>query len=231
MRQLAKGYLISTRFAVGLLILGLLHVSVTAVETQEAVVVDFGQEKDPLPKGWELSEKEGNADLALVTDGESQSLKLRSNSSSFSLNKDLEIDLTKTPYLEWQWKVTELPKGGDFRKGATDDQAAQLFVVLNWGTFSKEAIAYIWDTTAPVGTTDKVSPPIPFLKIHAVVVRSGDKEMGKWVTEMRNVVEDYERFFGSKPKKVKAIRIQINSQHTKSEAEAYWRSVRFKAHP
>ncbi|MFB3074685.1 MAG: DUF3047 domain-containing protein, partial [Candidatus Methylomirabilales bacterium] len=149
----------------------------------------------------------------------------------FSLNKELGIDLTKTPYLEWQWKVTELPKGGDFRKSATDDQAAQLYVVFYWGVFKKQAIAYIWDSTAPVGTTAKVSPPVPLVTIYAVVVRSGDKKLGKWVTETRNVVEDYKKLFGSKVKEVQAIRIQINSQHTKSEAESYWRFVRFKAHP
>jgi hypothetical protein len=231
MSQRAKGYLRRRGFVVGLLTLGLLYVPVTVVGTQEAVVVNFDQEKDPIPKGWELSEREGKANLVLVPDGGTQALKLRSNSSSFSLDKELEIDLTKTPYLEWQWKVTELPKGGDFRESVTDDQAAQLYVVLHWGTFSKQAIAYIWDTTAPLGTTEKISPPIPFMTVHAVVVRSGEREMGKWVTETRNVVEDYEKLFGSKPKKVKAIRIQINSQHTKSEAESHWRFVRFKAQP
>ena len=231
MRHRVKEYVSRTWLVVGLLTLGLIHVPLTAVGTQEAVVVNFSQAKDPVPKGWELSEKEGKADLALVSDGGAQSLKLRSNSSSFSLNKSLEIDLTKTPYLEWEWKVTELPTGGDFRKSATDDQAAQLYVILNWGTFNKEAIAYIWDTTAPVGTIEKISPPVPFLKIHAVVVRSGDQELGNWVTEIRNVVEDYKKLFGSEPKNVEGIRIQINSQHTKSEAESYWRSVRFKAQP
>lgn len=231
MRQRVKGCMRRTWLVVGLLMLGLIHVPVTAVGTQEAVVVNFSQEKDPIPDGWELSQTEGIPELALVPDGGTQALKLRSNSSSFSLNKELEIDLTQTPYLEWQWKVTELPKGGDFRKSATDDQAAQLYVVLYWGVFKKQVIAYIWDSTAPVGTTEKISPTIPFMTVHAVVVRSGEREMGNWVTETRNVVEDYKKLFGSKVKEVQAIRIQINSQHTKSEAESYWRSVRFKAQP
>ncbi len=64
-----------------------------------------------------------------------------------------------------------------------------------------------------------------------MVVRSGEEEKGEWITETRNVLEDYKKLFGSEPQKVKGIRIQINSQHTKSQAEAYWRSVRFKARP
>ena len=231
MRLRAKGCLRRTWFTVGLLALGLLPV--TAVWAQEIVVVDFVQAKDTVPQGWELSEHEGKADLALVPDGVSQVLKLRTKLSSFSLNKDIEIDLKKTPYLEWRWKVTELPKRGDFRERATDDQAAQLYVVFYWGTFKKQAIAYIWDSTAPVGTMAKApSPPLyPFLTINAVVVRSGEADKGKWITETRNVVEDYKKLFGSEPEKVVGIRIQINSQYTKSQAEAYWRSVKFKAHP
>lgn len=228
--RLVYTWLSRTGIVAGLLGLGLFQVA--PVGAQEVVVANFVQATDPVPQGWELSENEGTADVALVFDGESQALKLRSEVSSFSLNKELGIDLTKTPYLEWQWKITELPTGGDFRRRATDDQAAQLFVVFNWGMFRKEAIVYIWDSTAPVGTMARApSPPLyPFLKIHAVVVRSGEAEKGKWITETRNVVEDYKRLFGNEPKNVKGIRIQINSQHTQSQAEAYWRSVRFKAH-
>jgi hypothetical protein len=74
------------------------------------------------------------------------------------------------------------------------------------------------------------SPPFyPFLDLHAVVVRSGEAHAGKWITERRDVVADYRRLFGREPDRIRGIRIQINSQHTKSQAEAYWRSVKFKA--
>ncbi|MFQ5990153.1 MAG: DUF3047 domain-containing protein, partial [Candidatus Methylomirabilales bacterium] len=203
------------------------------VSAQEVVVVDFVQAKKRVPAGWELKESEGKADLDLVPDGGSQALKLRSRSASFSLNRELEVDLKQTPYVEWQWKVTELPKGGDFRESSSNDQAAQLLVVFHWSLFKKQVIAYVWDTTAPKGTKadDPSSSGVPFLTIKTVVVESGDAEKGKWITETRNVVEDYKALFGDEPEKVEAIRIQINSQHTESQAESYWRSVRFKAHP
>ncbi len=54
MSQRAKRYLRRRGFVVGLLTLGLLYVPVTVVGTQEAVVVNFSQEKDPIPDGWEL---------------------------------------------------------------------------------------------------------------------------------------------------------------------------------
>jgi hypothetical protein len=216
----------------GLLSLCLSHTPVRAISTEEVVVGDFLQtEQQKIPRGWELSVHEGEPDLTLVPDGGGQALKLRSRLSSFSLTKAVDIDLKKTPYLEWQWKVTELPTGGDFRRPVTDDQAAQLIVVFSWGGLRQEVIMYMWDSTAPEGMASKMpSPPLyPFLDLHAVVVRSGEAQAGKWITERRDVVADYRRLFGREPDRIRGIRIQINSQHTKSQAEAYWRSVKFKA--
>lgn len=220
-------------WSVGLLLLSLWLVPGAALGTQEVLIVDFGQGRDGLPRGWELTKKEGAVDLALVMDGRSPVLRLRSNSSSFAIQTEVDIDLKKTPYLVWQWKVTELPRQGDFRHRARDDQAAQLLVMFSEDVLRTEVIAYIWDSTAPKGTMGESTFPsvFPFLRIRAVVVESGDAEKGKWITETRNVLEDYKKFFGTAPDNVSGIRIQINTQHTNSLAESYWRFLTFRAQP
>lgn len=220
MRQVVQGS------STGLLILSLCLFPFSVPSAQEVVIVDFSKEKDKVPQGWELTENEGKADLALVNEQHGQALRLRSNSSSFSIQKEVEIDLKQTPFLVWQWKVTELPKGGNFSKGSTDDQAAQLILGFSWRKF----ITYIWDSTAPRGTMADAPSPL-FRTIKAVVIQSGETEKGKWITEMRNVAEDYKKLFGDEPDKIVGIRIQINSQHTKSQAESYWGSVIAKARP
>ena len=215
--------------ALGLLLLGVL-LGVTAIWAAEREqVLGFAPGENGVPEGWELFVNAGEADLALVKDGGGRALKLRSRASSFSLQRKVAIDLKRTPFVVWQWKVTELPQRGDFRQRATDDQAAQLYVVFSWEVFRKEAIAYIWDSTAPEGTTARIPSPAlyPFLNLHVVVVRSGEAERGKWITETRNVAEDYRKLFAANPDKVQGVMIQINSQHTASRGESYWRSIRF----
>ena len=59
------------------------------------------------------------------------------------------------------------------------------------------------------------------------MVESGAGQIGNWLIEKRNVVEDYRTLFGDIPERAVAIRMQINSQHTKSVAEAFWRTIRF----
>jgi hypothetical protein len=233
MRRLAKICLGGTPAAVGLLVLGVLAGGVDIRAAEKEQVLGFAPGKNGVPDGWELFVNVGEADLALVQDGEGRTLKLRTRTSSFSLQRKVAIDLKRTPLMVWQWKVTELPERGDFRDRATDDQAAQLYVVFSWEVFRKEAIAYIWDSTAPEGTTAQIPSPAlyPFLNLHVVVVRSGEGGRGKWITETRNVAEDYRKLFGADPGKVQGVMIQINSQHTESRAEAHWRSLRFEAHP
>lgn len=218
---------------IGILVLNLGLIPGGALGAQEFVIVDFGHEKDGVPQGWELAEKIGKAELDIVKDGTGRVLRLRSDSSSFALQKEVDIDLNQTPFLEWQWKVTEMPKRGDFRSLPTDDQAAQLYLMFTPDLMQKEVIAYIWDSNAPEGTIAEPTLPsaYPFLSIKVVVVESGEARKGKWITETRNVIEDYRKLYGREPGKLAGIRIQINSQHTKSQSEAYWRYLKIKGHP
>lgn len=187
---------------------------------QEIVLVDFSQTQATVPPGWELLVNKGEARLRLVSEAHGQALQLRSEAASFALQKKGRIPLQDHPVLVWQWKVTQLPTGGDFRESDTDDQAAQLIVAFS----SSHFISYLWDSTVPRGTMGDAPAP-PFRKILALVLQSGAQALGTWITERRHLVQDYTRLFGETPESIEGLRIQINSQHTRSAAEAYWKSI------
>jgi len=199
---------------------------VPAWSTTNVVIGDFtnGADQKGVPVGWQLKEKSGRADLAVVEENGVSALRLTSNDSSFSIQKTVDVDVSRYPLMSWRWKVTRLPEGGDFRKSKTDDQAAQLFLAFS----RTRAIVYIWDTTAPQGLSENAASP-PFMNIKAVVVKSGESQTGRWLTETRNVYNDYKKLFGHEPPPVGGIRIQINSQHTSSAAESYFADVVFRS--
>jgi hypothetical protein len=203
----------------------LLLVSQVAWAEDRLVVADFSSAAvgGGVPAGWELKEKSGKADFSIVKDGDILAARFRSNDTSFSLQKEVKVDLKKFPMLAWKWKATKLPVGGDFRKSKTDDQAAQLFVAFT----KTKSIVYIWDTSAPQDLMESTSP-VPFMTVKVVVVRSGPMETGKWISESRNVYEDYKKMYGSEPPEVSGIRLQINSQHTGTSAESFFADVAFK---
>ena len=69
------------------------------------------------------------------------------------------------------------------------------------------------------------------IDVKAVVVRSGKRDIGKWITESRNVFEDYKKLYGKEPERVVGVRIQINSHHTKAQAKSLWGRASFKSIP
>ncbi len=177
-----------------------------------------------VPAGWELKVKAGQADIAGLSDpNDEAALRFRSARSSFALERALDVDPNQTPYLNWKWKVTQLPKGGDFRHSSTDDQAAQVMVAFA----DNRILAYIWDSTAPQGLMESASS-IPLVHIFAIVCRSGLNDVNRWLQEIRNVAADYQKAYGKPAPHVKGLRLQINSQHTGSSAESYFGEVEFR---
>ena len=211
---------------VGVILWGLWGSGMSLAWGQSTVLVDFSTTRETVPKDWELSTNKGKPHLQLVQDDGQQALRMSSDQASFSLQRKIQISLQTSPVLVWDWKVTALPKGGDFRQSDSDDQAAQLIIAFSSSRF----LSYIWDSTAPKGIIAAASAPL-LKKIFAVVMQSGPQGLGTWVTERRNLIDDYKQAYGEEPEVIEGVRIQINSQHTQSRAESYWRSIAVTAKP
>jgi Protein of unknown function (DUF3047) len=211
--------LVSLAMVIGLLAVG-------ALCTGEAVIILDTRNSDDL-LAWNKHTLSSSARWQVVDDSGDRVIKLRSDASSVSLEKRIVVDLRQTPCIEWEWKVTALPKGGHFAAAGSDDQAGQLLVTFPKSLFERrKVITYLWDSTAVKGTMADAPGPF-FLHIRAVVVESGDSQLGQWILEKRNLLEDFRALFGSTPDSAIGLRIQLNSQHTRSEAEAFWRTIRF----
>lgn len=176
-----------------------------------------------IPRGWKAqSWGITSYDLEIVSDTGQPALRLESTDESATITRDLngEIDLKETPMIEWTWKAVALPSGGNACQKETDDQAAQVYVAWR-GT---RIIGYVWDSTAPVGTICK-SQKMP--GVTYVILRSGAEQLGKWITERRNVFEDFRRIYGETPDKPSALALAIDSNDTGSRAGALFGSIAF----
>jgi len=132
------------------------------------------------------------------------------------------------PLLVWRWKVVTLPVGGDCRHKATDDEAAQLYVTFpRFPASTRSRIsAYVWNTPAPAGTIVKSESSA---LVTYVVVRSRAAEVGRWMTETRNVYDDYTLIYGEAPTEtVGAVSVAIDSNDTRTSAESYVGTIFFR---
>ena len=181
-----------------------------------------------VPLGWGVTEFVGNGALVELArlDGR-VALRLRSEQNSFAVHRDLVLDVRQYPTLTWSWKVTRLPAGGDVREPGQDDQAAQVYVVFpRWPAprTRSDVIGYVWDSRAPVGTT-LTHPKAPNVRI--VVLESGPGRLDTWVREQRNVAEDYQALFGRQPPRAGKLALMIDSNDTRSGAEAWFGNLTF----
>ena len=209
----------------------LIMAGVAVVATVVAAWADFVVEdwsKHPsgtkgVPPGWEKQNwGSPKYDFTIVDLDGRRVLHLKSNDEGSTISKAVKgkVDLRKTPILEWSWKPVVLPQGGNSCKKELDDQAAQIFVA--WRRFPElvrsRVIGYVWDSTQPAGTICKSEKTST---VTYVVLRSGADELGKWITERRNVVEDFRKIYGEAPDNPSAISLGIDSDDTRSSAESF----------
>jgi DUF3047 family protein len=213
----------------------LLLVLAVAAWAADVVIDDWKNQKlgaHGIPDGWLGGQTWGlpQHDMTIEENEGHRVLHMKSKIESSAVRRDIRgrVHLKETPILEWSWKAITLPKNGDCRKKATDDQAAQLYIV--WPRFPEavrsQIIGYIWDSTAPAGSIVKSEKTST---VTYVVMRSGAAELGKWITERRNVVEDYKKIYGAQPDNPGYISIAIDSDDTASSAESVFGSIRFRS--
>ena len=221
--------------ATGMILLAMTLVAsrpLSAADPATVPVEDWSKQpegKTGIPDGWKgQSWGSPKYEFRVVTQSGRKVLHLKSNNDSSTISKEIKVDVKSHPILTWSWQAVTLPKGGDARKSATDDQALQLYVTFPRfpSQVRSRIISYIWDTTAPGGAVFKSEKTG---LVTYVVVRSGPADLGKWQTESHNVLEDYKTIYGEAPgEEVGAVSISIDSNDTRSSAESYFGELLFR---
>jgi hypothetical protein len=203
-----------------------LVVALTAVAWAADYVVDdwrsYALGARGIPENWQ-EQTWGRAvyDFQIIEDNGRRALHMRSKGDSSTISRDLRdrVSFAETPVLEWSWKVVLLPRGGYACHKSTDDETAQIYVSAR-----SRIIGYIWDSTAPIGTIcqSQKAPTVTY-----IVVRSGAEDLGRWITERRNIVEDFRNVYGEAPAGPTALSISIDSDDGGSSAESFMGAIGF----
>lgn len=64
-----------------------------------------------------------------------------------------------------------------------------------------------------------------------LAVRSGNEDAGQWLSEERNVVEDYRRLYKAEPPPMAGVAIMTDTDNTGSVSEAWYADISLSSPP
>jgi hypothetical protein len=202
-----------------------------------------------LPSDWKplrFKNIKNHTDYSLVKEDGTLVIKAIAESSASGLTREVRIDPREYPILQWRWKVKNILKKSDVFRKEGDDYPARIYVAFEYdasslGFFEKikfgtakllygrypplAAINYIWASKAPKG----LIVPNPYTdRAMMIVVESGEEKLNQWVSEERNVEEDYRRVFRGEPPMISGVAIMTDTDNTGESAIAFYGDILFR---
>jgi hypothetical protein len=205
----------------------------------------FAPPADPTapPAGWDaltFARVPRPTRYTVVLDGDRWVLRAESEGGASGLYHPLDLDPRVYRTLSWRWKVDGVLARSDPRRQEGDDYAARVYVAYRYeprsaGLWERSrfaayrliygryppglALNYVWESRLPPGT---VLDNAYTARAKIVVARSGAAEAGRWVTETRDIYEDFRRIVGSEPPRIVGIALMTDTDDTGERAVAHY---------
>ena len=182
------------------------------------------------PEGWaylpELAQF-GPADIYRIVPaprgdrGPKTQMQVQTTKNVGILTRDVDLPLTAGTTLKWRWKVDQLPsKLPETSIGQHD----YLSIAVKFE--NGRDITYMWSASLDEGVG--FACPLPDWKDreYHVVVRSGPRELGKWLAESRNVAADYKKYIGgAAPVRIVQVWLIANTIIQQGEGKASFGNI------
>jgi hypothetical protein len=173
-------------------------------------------------------------------------VKAFADGSASGLIREIRIDPRKYPIIQWRWKVMNILQNVDVSRKPGDDYSARIYIAFErdpgkMGLFEKAkyraikffygrypphaALNYIWASKASKG----LLAPNPYTdRTMMIVAQSGEDRLGRWITEKRNLYEDYKKAFEEEPPMISWVAIMTETDNTGESATTYYADILFK---
>ena len=182
--------------------------------------------------GWQEKSFVGHTQYQIVTtpfnSPQGKALQASSHNAASGLFKEITIDLRKTPWLNWSWRIDNTFSGNNERSKGGDDYPARVYVVVSGGLlfWKTRAINYVWSSNQPINSEWNNAYTS---NAKMVAVRSGSEQVGQWLSQRRNVRDDLREFFGEELDEIHAVALMTDSDNTGQSASALYGDIFFSS--
>lgn len=177
--------------------------------------------------GWEEKSFKGQTRYELVPGPAGATvLQATTDGAASGRFRKVRVDLTRTPVLNWSWKIDAPYRDIDESTKAGDDFPVRVYVVVERGPLGMltRALNYVWASSKPVGARW----PNPFTgQAMMLAVDSGAARAGAWVSHKRNVRDDLRAAFGDDVAEVHAVAIMTDGDNGNRRVRAWYGDIFF----
>jgi hypothetical protein len=218
---------VNLRLLTAIFAIGALLANETHAADQTIVVGEFSKAS---LAGWERKAFKGETIYDFVYDPAKRATVLQalSNAAASGRFRKLVVDLTKTPFLNWSWKISDPLVGIDENAKAGDDFSARIYVVVERGIMGMNSLSvnYVWASQHPTGSMW----PSPFTKrVRLMAMDSGPRGLNAWISHKRNVRSDLKDLFGEDITSIDAVALMTDTDNSGGHARAYYGDIWFSA--
>ncbi len=177
--------------------------------------------------GWEQKSFKGETRYQLQTLDGVMVLKADSQAAGSGLFKEQRVDLEKTPFLNWSWRINNRLPGLNEQSKSGDDYAARVYVVIKGGLafWQTKAINYVWASNTPKDTVW----PNAFAGDHAMMLalRGPEAPLAVWQSEKRNIRADLQKLYGGDFQAIDAVALMTDTDNSGGQVSAYYGDIWF----
>jgi hypothetical protein len=207
----------------------MVYLLVESVWAQPGERVDVGLFSKNDVSGWEIRNFAGATDYSLTRIDGKQVVVASSHQSASAFYKKIDIDLDKTPILNWSWRKENTINPGDELDKKGDDYIARIYVVKTNGMNLPTTIAlnYVWSYQHQ--KNDTWGNPFAQESSKMLAQRDASDPEATWFSERRNVVLDFSRLHGKDIRQIDGIAIMTDSDNSGLSATALYGDIFFSS--
>ena len=195
------------------------------VLADKIVVFDFTEDEF---KKLKVKKVKGKTTWSLGFNKNGNFIKAEAEGKGSGLGKEVEINLSKTPFINITWKVEKDLSGIIENSKKGHDYAARVFVIKKTGStaLSNRVINYVFSSNNSIG--DNWSSPYTKKSIDYVLSTTKDN-LDTWVTVKANVKKHFKKLHGLNVDELSGVAIMTDTDNSKLKAIAYYQNIYFSS--
>lgn len=151
-----------------------------------------------------------------------------SQGAASAFYRSVEIDLEKTPVLNWSWRVEQPLSGLQEMSKSGDDYAARVYVVHKRGFFDKGfAVNYVWSGSHAKGS--RWPNAYAMSSSHMLALQDEKTPLAQWQHERRNVREDFQTLLSMDIRTVQVLVLMTDTDNSDRTARAHYGDLTFSS--